>query len=286
LSAILQERGFIQKYGVAAINQTFFNPNNPKVENNDALLEAAFLGKELPKEFLVSQAFSPPTPEEEVQIQTQAFSGLNAKTFHVQTAPGVSLQAWYIPPQAGKGTILFSNGADGDFMKSKELIMQLKNEGYGVLTYQFRGYGAGQGGSSGTPSEQGFYSDLETMSRLLNKGSAEFGIQKTPYSHQVLMGYSLGGDVSAHVASQSGHHYDGLVIIDAPKSIEDAFKAKIQDTDPLAREITASFQSGIQATAQKLHGVFDISRDVARLHAPTLFVEGEDDLLALPALER
>jgi pimeloyl-ACP methyl ester carboxylesterase len=285
LTALLEQQGITQQVGAAAINATFFDPNNPRVTNNDALLEAAFLGQALPRNFLISQAFAPPTTEEENQIQAQAFSGLNAKTFHVETAPGVSLQAWYIPPQIGKSTLLFSNGSDGDFVKSKELMTQLKNEGYGILTYQFRGYGAGEGGSTGIPSEQGLYSDLQVMSHLLAHGSSQFGIEKTPYSHQVLMGYSLGGNVSAHVAAESGHHYQALVLMDAPKSIEDAFKAEIQNTDPLAQQITASQQAGIQATEQKLHGVFDITKDVSKLHLPTLFVEGKKDQLALPSLE-
>jgi alpha-beta hydrolase superfamily lysophospholipase len=285
LATLLEQNGITQQVGAAAINETFFDPNNPKVTNNDALLEAAFFGEALPKDFLVSQAFAPPTAQEEAQIQSQAFAGLNATTFHVQTAPGVSLQAWYIPPQAGKSTILFSNGADGDFMKSKELITQLKNEGYGVLTYQFRGYGAGEAGSSGVTTEQGLYSDLQSLSHLLAQGSSQFGIQATPYSHQVLMGYSLGGDVSAHVAAESGHHYQALALVDAPKSIEDAFKAEIQNTDPLAQQITASFQDGIQAAEQKLQGAFDITKDIAQLHTPTFFVEGGKDPLALPALE-
>jgi len=286
LKATLDQLGITAQVGEAAINATFFDPSNPKMTNNDSLLAAALLGETSPREQLVNLAFAPPNAQLESLIQSQAFTGLNAKTFHVQTAPGVYLQAWYIKPEPGKSTILFSNGTDGNFIKSKELITQLKEEGYGILTYQYRGYGAGQGGSSGTPSEEGFYSDLNAMSRLLEKGSQQFGIQKTSYSKQILMGYSLGGDVSTRVAAQSGRLYKGLVVIDAPKSIADAFKAQAQDTDPLARQITAPFQAGIQAAVEKLRGVFDITKDVLRLHIPTLFVQGGQDKLALPPLAR
>jgi len=227
----------------------------------------------------------PPNAIEEAQIQAQAFAGLNAKEFHVETAPGVSIQAWYIKPEPGKATILFSNGADGNFIRSKELMTQLKNEGYGILTYQFRGYGAGQGGSNGITSEQGLYSDLKALSDLLAHGSPENGIVKTSYSKQVLMGYSLGGDVSAHVAAESGHHYQGLVLIDTPKSLEDAFKAEIQNADPIVQQLTAPFQAGIIAAEQKLQGAFDISNDISHMHTPTLFVEGQKDQLTLPNLE-
>jgi pimeloyl-ACP methyl ester carboxylesterase len=286
LKAALDQLGITAQVGEAAINATFFDPTNPKMTNNDELLAAALLGGQATSEQLISLAFAPPSAQLESQIQTQAFAGLNAKTFHVQTEPGVSLQAWYIKPEPGKSTILFSNGTDGNFIKSKELITQLKSEGYGILTYQFRGYGSGQGGSTGVTSEQGLYSDLKAMSRLLAQGSSQFGIQKTAYSHQVLMGYSLGGDVSAHVAAQSGNRYQGLVLVDAPKSIEDAFKAQSQDTDLLVQQITAPFQSNILAAEQKIHGAFDITKDVASLHVPTLFVQGENDKLALPELAK
>ena len=286
LKATLDQLGITQQVGEATINSLFFDPTNPKMTNNDALLAAALLGQQASSDELVSLAFAPPNAQLEMLNQTQAFEGLNAKTFHVETAPGVSIQAWYIKPEPGKSTILFSNGTDGNFIKSKELITQLKSEGYGILTYQFRGYGADQGGSTGVTSEQGLYSDLKALSRLLTQGSPENGIAKTPYSHQILMGYSLGGDVSAHVAAQSGNHYQGLVLVDAPKSIEDAFKAEAQDTDPLVQQITAPFQANILAAEQKIHGAFDISKDVASLHLPTLFIEGENDKLALPALEK
>ena len=286
LAATLEQLGITQKYGQATINSLFFDPNNPNMTNNDILLAAAFLGTQLPKEALVNLSFAPPNAIEEAQIQTQAFAGLNAREFHIETAPNVSIQAWYIKPEPGKATILFSNGADGDFMRSRELIAQLKNEGYGVLTYQYRGYGAGQGGSSGITTEQGMYSDLKVLSDLLAHGSPENGIVKTTYSKQVLMGYSLGGDVSAHVAAESGHHYKSLVLIDTPKSIEDAFKAEIQNADPLVKSLTAPFQAGIIAAEQKLQGAFDISNDISHMHIPTLFVEGQKDQLALPAIER
>lgn len=286
LSQTLDKLGITQKYGQAAIHSLFFNPANPKAVNNALLLEAALLGNQLPREFLVSQSFDPPTLREEAQIQTLAFSGLGAKVLRVDTAPGVSLQAWYIKPQPGKSTILFSNGADGDFIKSKELITQLKSEGYGVLTYQFRGYGAADGGSTGKPSEEGLYSDLKALSRFLAEGSTRDGIAKTPYSRQVLMGYSLGGDVSAHVAAESHRPYQGLVLINSPRSIEDAFRAKSQDTDVLVREIVKPFQANIIATEQKLDGAFDISDEMAHLRTPTLFVQGGQDKLALPEIAR
>src|SRR6478609_4123854 len=88
LKATLDQLGITAQVGEAAINATFFDPSNPKMTNNDSLLAAALLGETSPREQLVNLAFAPPNAQLESLIQSQAFTGLNAKTFHVQTAPG------------------------------------------------------------------------------------------------------------------------------------------------------------------------------------------------------
>lgn len=226
---ILNQDGLVQKYGLQTIDNLFFNPN--LMYDNDVLLETSLLGKTKSANFLMAHMFIEPNASQQALILKDAFAGFNAQSLRLQTDPGVTIQGWYIAPKDDKPTIIFSTGLNGDILGAQSLLTKLSSNGYGVFTYEYRGFGGDSGGSTGTPTENGLYHDLQKISTLLAKG--QDGFQKTGYDQQVLMGYSLGANISIHDAAESHHDYRAVVAIDPVRSIPDAVNIEIKQATPL-----------------------------------------------------
>ena len=62
---------------------------------------------------------------------------------------GETIRAYYFPAAVGKPTILYSHGNAEDIGNSIDLYHQWRNDGWGVLAYDYPGYGH----SSGSPTE-------------------------------------------------------------------------------------------------------------------------------------
>lgn len=103
---------------------------------------------------------------------------------------GQALSGLYLPAKPGKDTILFFHGNAYNVTAFQEFAHIYTAYGYGVLLFDYRGYGR----SEGTPSERRMYQDGQAaLNYLLN-------IQKIPPQQLVLWGYSLGNAVALQIA--------------------------------------------------------------------------------------
>lgn len=105
------------------------------------------------------------------------------------SAGGVTLRGWYKAPEAGRPSIVYFQGnaghTDGRAAKGTDWIAR----GYGVLFAGYRGYS----GSTGSPSEEGLYTDAEAaLAFIAENGADKNGI--------ILYGESLGTGVAAETA--------------------------------------------------------------------------------------
>jgi uncharacterized protein len=144
---------------------------------------------------LIYYPSSGPVPEAHTVID-------GATDVMLQTSDGLALGAWFVPPEAPSNdmTVLVANGNAGDRSLRAPLARALAREGFGVLLFDYRGYG----GNPGDPSEDGLAHDVRAAYRFLveNKGVARRQL--------VYFGESLGAAVVTELSTE--HPPAGLVL--------------------------------------------------------------------------
>jgi pimeloyl-ACP methyl ester carboxylesterase len=125
-----------------------------------------------------------------------------AREVQLMTSDGLQLGAWYIPArrQADTFTVLVANGNAGDRSLRAPLAQALANQGFGVLLFDYRGYG----GNRGSPSESGLARDVRAARQFL------VGRAGVPADRLVYYGESLGSAVVTELAVE--HPPAGLVL--------------------------------------------------------------------------
>lgn len=138
-------------------------------------------------------------------------AGIPYEDIYFTATDGTMLHAWYIPAEKGAEarTVLFSHGNAGNISHRMDKIAMFRDIGVNVLIYAYRGYGQ----SSGTPSENGAYSDvMGAYEYLLSEKNAD-------PEDIILYGESLGGAVSIYLASK--RPVGGLITENTFTSIKD-----------------------------------------------------------------
>lgn len=116
------------------------------------------------------------------------------------TPDGETLCAAYLPNPAARFTILYSHGNAEDLGDVMPAMEALRQQGFAVFAYDYRGYGL----STGHPSVRGACSDVVTAYRYL---TATLGI---PAGSIVPYGRSVGGGPAVHLAAT--HPVGGLIL--------------------------------------------------------------------------
>ena len=118
----------------------------------------------------------------------------------LKAADGPAINAWYIPNRPDSLVMLVSHGNGGNISSRLEKFVRFHKAGASVLVYDYRGYGR----STGSPTEQGTYSDGEAAYRWLTKTK---GVAP---SRIVFYGESLGCGVAVELAKR--HPGAGLIL--------------------------------------------------------------------------
>ncbi|MFB2972952.1 alpha/beta hydrolase [Aerosakkonema sp. BLCC-F183] len=115
-------------------------------------------------------------------------------------ADGVQISAIYLPNSKATYTILYSHGNAEDLGDMLPILRELRELGFSVFAYDYRGYGTSQG----TPSESNAYKDVDTaydyLTRKLN----------IPTQNIIVYGRSVGGGPSVDLASRKS--VGGLIL--------------------------------------------------------------------------
>ena len=146
---------------------------------------------------------------------------------HFTTPAGnKNMYAWFLPPKAGKPTIVLSHGRNRNMDKFNDYLSFFAQKGYGVAVYDLRGYGR----NKGLFNAQGAFDDLEGLSQHLETE------KDIPPNEQIVMGWSLGGAITAEVAAQheeTGSPFKGVILMStfssmgyAIQMLKDQFKYK------------------------------------------------------------
>jgi hypothetical protein len=116
---------------------------------------------------------------------------------------------WLEAPDEERPVILIAHGRSANMAKRASIAARLSRDGFGVLMFDYRGYG----GSQGSPTEAGIETDaLAAYDWLRTQGIAAKRI--------ILVGQSLGGAPAARVAAE--RPVRGLVLVSPYTNLPEA----------------------------------------------------------------
>ncbi len=178
------------------------------------------------------------------------------------------LEAWYIPADSHKGTILIFHGYMATKSSQLDKAYLLHNAGYNVLLTDF----SGSGGSSGYTTTIGFKEGADVLAAY------EWTVKNHPHSNMVLMGTSMG---AAAITKCMSDHPDlpvAALVLECPYgSLYEAVSNRLQvlhiPSFPLAAMMT--FWGGVQ---NGFDGFDAAPATFAKqIKSPTLLMWGEKD---------
>jgi uncharacterized protein len=158
---------------------------------------------------------------------------------------GVTLRAWSMPHASPRARILYFHGNGGNLSVWAPILAGIHRRGYAVHALDYRGYGA----STGRPSEQGLYKDVEAAVEW-PWGSEAAAVPL------IYWGRSLGTTMAAYAA---GRHAPDAVILES--GFADA-RSLLRDSPPMAllsvfssyRFPTAAWLEHVRSPVLVLHG--------------------------------
>ena len=193
-----------------------------------------YLGLGIVAYFLADKIiFQPPPP----------FSFENDSTLTLAVPNGEKISAKFFENPSAEWTILFSHGNAEDILGSNPFYEKLRDAGFNVLAYDYRGYGL----SDGAPSEQKAYEDIEAAYNYL------INDLKIAPEKIIVHGRSLGAAVSIDLASKKKC---GALI--AESAFLSAFRV-------LTRYPVLPFDK------------FQNLKKIKQVKCPTLFIHGRND---------
>lgn len=167
----------------------------------------------------------------------------------IRTEDGVDLVGWlHEAPTREKAVLFFYGNADA-LPPYAGFFRTFAEAGYSVLGVNYRGYG----GSSGAPSEQGFYQDADAALAFLGR--------RVPSEGVVVIGRSIGSGVAVDLAARN--RVRAVALISPFTSVTDV-AAKVfwyLPVRPLLRHR------------------FDSLADISSVTAPVLILHGDRDTL-------
>lgn len=161
----------------------------------------------------------------------------------LKTSDGVQISALYLENPQATYTVLYSHGNAEDLGTSRPILETIRQAGFSVFSYDYRGYGTSQG----RPSERGSYRDIDAAYRYLREDL------KIPADRILVQGRSVGGGPSMYLASHQA--IAGLIL-------------------------ESTFTSAFRVVLPVRLFPFDKFPNLARLHqiqAPTLVIHGTAD---------
>jgi pimeloyl-ACP methyl ester carboxylesterase len=164
--------------------------------------------------------------------------------------------------QAGRGippALLYLHGNGGSIGANAEHACRLSRVGFGVLIFDYRGYGNSEGGP---PTENAVYADAEQAWKFL-AGSGKADAHKT-----VIYGHSLGGAVAIEMATR---HPEAAALI-------------VESTFTSIREMARQSPQFRLFPTWLIVNQMDSLTKIATVHMPVLVIHGTADRVVPAAM--
>lgn len=124
--------------------------------------------------------------------ETPASRNLDYEEVNLDPGFDETTHGWFIPAKEAKGVVIYSHGNGDNVGSSMDEAAFLHKQGYGVMLYDYGGYGL----SSGSPTEKRNYADIRAAWKYLTE------TRGIPADRIVLFGISLGGGMSTQLAQE------------------------------------------------------------------------------------
>lgn len=186
-------------------------------------------------------------PLKKIEI-TPAILHIPFEDIYLQTKDNLKLNAWFIPKENVKSTILFCHGNAGNIGHRLEKIVLLRQADIDIFIIDYRGYGK----SCGNPSEKGLYLDARAAYYyLVNRR----GLNPEDI---ILYGESLGGAVVIDLAAVE--KTGGLIV---------------EGTFSRGRDMAKIINPCLPAFF--FYHKFDSMSKIKKVSVPKLFIHSRDD---------
>jgi fermentation-respiration switch protein FrsA (DUF1100 family) len=191
------------------------------------------------------------------ETETPAQYGVRYDAIAVHTRDGEQLRAWWLHADRPTAAIVYFHGNGGNLSVWAPIVAGIAERGYSVFAVDYRGYGL----SSGRPSEQGLYRDVDAVLEYVAP-------HRDAHVPLVYWGRSLGTAMAAYAATVA--RPDGLIL---ESGFPDA-RSLVRSSPPLA--FLALFSTYRFPTAELVN----------RAASPSLVVHGDRDSVIPFALGR
>ncbi|HKF67202.1 MAG TPA: alpha/beta hydrolase [Vicinamibacterales bacterium] len=139
--------------------------------------------------FFPSAGDTPPPTEPGIQITP----------WSVATRDGERLQGWSLEPAAPRAVVVYFHGNGGNLSNWASILAAVARHGLAVVAFDYRGYGT----STGRPTEQGLYRDVDAVVERLRT------LPRRPLP-VVYWGRSLGTTMAAYATTVAAP--DGVIL--------------------------------------------------------------------------
>lgn len=129
------------------------------------------------------------------QPPMRAEGALPAHFISFPSEDGEKIAAYYLPPAEGMPVLLWSHGNAEDLGGLYFFLKELNGKGYGVMAYDYPGYGF----SSGKPTEEGCYSAIQAAYDHVT------GPLVHPAERIIFAGQSVGTGPACYLAAKEEH---------------------------------------------------------------------------------
>jgi uncharacterized protein len=133
------------------------------------------------------------------ETRTPAEFGLDFEPVFLATSDGETVHAWWLPAPDARAQVVYFHGNGGNLSLWSDILATQRQRGYSVFALDYRGYGR----STGVPSEQGLYKDVDAALAWLDGALA-------PDAPVIYWGRSLGATMAAYAASRRAP--DGVIL--------------------------------------------------------------------------
>lgn len=164
----------------------------------------------------------------------------------ITTDDGERLRVWHLPHADAIAQVVYFHGNGGNLSLWSNVLVGLRHQGFDVIAVDYRGYGL----STGRPSEQGLYRDVDATLRFVEGQTRREGVPV------IYWGRSLGTVMAAYAASRRAP--DGVVLEAGFPSMR-----SVLETNPILwglswvssyRMPTADWMSNVRQPTLVLHG--------------------------------
>jgi fermentation-respiration switch protein FrsA (DUF1100 family) len=167
----------------------------------------------------------------------------------LQSADGVRVSVWHVPPRDNMPVVVYFQGNGGGLDLRAERFRKLTADGTGLVALNYRGYG----GSSGKPTEAGIILDATA--------AYDFAAERYGADRIVLWGESLGTGVAVALAAEKPV---ARVILESPYTSIADVAASVYWFVPVRLLLADTFRS---------------DERIAKVTVPVLVMHGERDTI-------